>query len=130
MKSLVIISSLLIGLSSCIIEVELEPPYLEIGNIKEYETKEVLHESWSDGVLIYEDADYHAWLEIEFHNTGGVRAKNVSAEVIFYNGHREIQTTTVFLPNIHSGNSYTYSLDTGFESIYDYSDYEVHVFWE
>ena len=93
-------------------------------------SKEVLHEIWSGRVLIYEEAEYHAWLEIEFHNTGGLRAENISAEIIFFNGHREIQTITIYLPNIHSGNSYKYSLDTGFESIYDYTDYEVNVYWE
>jgi len=56
MKSLTIILSLFIALSSCIIEVELDPPYIAIGNIDEYETKEVFHEIWSDGVLIYEEA--------------------------------------------------------------------------
>ena len=130
MKSFAIIFSLAVGLSSCIVEVDLAPPYLEIGNIDEYETKEVFHEIWSDGVLVYEEADYHVWLEIEFQNTGGIRAENVSAEVIFYNGQREIQSTTIYLPNIHAGNAYNYSMDTGFESIYDYTDYDVFVYWE
>lgn len=130
MKSSVILFSFLIGLSSCIVEIELDPPYIEVENLHEYETKEVIHEVWSGGVLIYEEAIYYAWLEIDFQNRGGLKAENISAEVIFYNGKREIQTTTIYLPDIRSGHSYTYTLDTGFESMYDYSDYEVKVYWE
>lgn len=130
MKTLIILLTTLIAVSSCIVEVELNPPYIDVGNIDEYETKEVIHEVWSDGVLIYEEAIFHSMLEIDFQNTGGVRADNVWAEVIFYNGHREIQTTTIYLPDIRSGNSHTYTLDTGFESIYDYTNYDVNVYWE
>lgn len=53
-----------------------------------------------------------------------------SAEIGFYNGRHQIQTITIYLPSIHSGNFYKYSLDTGFKSIYDYTDYEVYVYWE
>ncbi|MCK5468862.1 MAG: hypothetical protein KAI99_10135 [Cyclobacteriaceae bacterium] len=130
MKTLIIFIATLIGISSCIVEVELDPPYIDVRNIDEYETKEIIHEVWSGGVLIYEEVEYHTWLEIEFHNTGGIRAYNVWAEIIFYNGHREIQTTTIYLPDIRSGNSYKYAMDTGFESIYDYTDYDVNVYWE
>ena len=116
--------------SSCIVELEMDPPYIEIGTIDEYETKEVILETWSGGNLIYEEVQFRSWLDIEFQNVGGLRADNVWAEVIFYNRQREIQTISINLPNIHSGNTYTYSLDTGFESMYDYTDYTVDVYWE
>lgn len=130
MKTFAIYIILLISISSCIVEIELDPPYIKVGPIDEYETKEVIHEVWSDGVLIYEEAIYHAWLEIEFQNLGGVSANNVWAEIIFYHGTHEIQTISIFLPDIRSRNSYIYTLDTGFESINDYSDYDINVYWE
>ncbi len=130
MKAIVFLLSILIGVSSCIVDVDLVPPYVEIGTLNEYETKEVIHEVWSGGVLIYEEAIYYAWLEIEFHNRGGLKAENITAEVIFYDGNREIQSITIFIPDIRSGQSYNYTLDTGFESMYDYNDYEVKVQWE
>jgi len=130
MKPLLIFGIAILSFTSCIIEVELDSPYVDIRNIDEYETKETIEEIWSNGILIYEESIYHAWLDIEFQNTGGVRASNVWAEVIFYNGHREIQTINIYLPDIRSGNSYTYSLNTGFESIYDYTEYNVNVYWE
>lgn len=130
MKTIILYLSILIGISSCIVEVDLNPPHIDIGTLNEFETKEVIHEIWSGGVLIYEEAIYYAWLEIEFQNNGGLKAENIWAEVIFYDGNREIQTITIYIPDIRSGNSYNYTLDTGFESIYDYSDYEVNVYWE
>jgi hypothetical protein len=130
MKTWNLIFLLLIGLSSCIVEVDLNPPFIEVGNIDEYETKEVIHETWVNGVLVYEEAIYHTWLEIDFRNTGGVKAYNVQAEIAFFNGNREIQTININLPDIRSGNTYVYTLETGFNSIYDYSDYDVHVYWE
>ena len=119
-----------ISLASCIVEVELDPPYINVGNIDEYETREIINEIWSGGVLVYEESIYHAWLEIEFQNIGGLTAGDVWAEVIFFNGHREIQTISIYLPNIRSGNTYVYTLETGFESIYDYSDFEVIAHWD
>ena len=130
MKTLFIFIATLIGISSCIVELELDPPFIDVRNIDEYETCEVIHEVWSDGVLIYEEVLFHSWLEIEFQNTGGVRADEVWAEVVFYNGSHEIQTNNIYLPNIRSGNTYTYTLDTGFDSIYDYTSYDVNVYWE
>lgn len=129
MKAVLFIA-LLIGISSCIVELELDPPFIDIGNINEYETREVIHEVWSDGVLIYEEVLFHSWLEIEFQNIGGARADDVWAEVIFYNGGHEIQTNTIYLPNIRPRNSYIYTLNTGFESFYDYTSYDVNVYWE
>ncbi len=130
MKGYTIILALLIPLSGCIVEVDMNPSYVEIGNIDEYETKEIVHETWINGVLVYEEAIYHTWLEMDFQNTGGIKAYNVQAEIIFFKGNREIQTININLPDIRSGNTYVYTLETGFNSIYDYSDYSVHVFWE
>ncbi len=108
----------------------MDPPNVQIGNIEEYETESVVQEVWSGNTLVYEEIVYQAWLEIEFRNGGGIRADNVWAEVVFYNRNREVKTTIIYLPNLRSGSSYVYTLNTGFESIYDYSDYEVSVFWE
>ena len=130
MKPYIIFAFILISFSSCLVEVDLNPPYVQVGTIDEYETKEVIEEIWSNGVLIYEESIHHAWLDIEFYNTGGIRAEDVWAEVIFYSGHRESRTITIDLPNLRAGNIYTYTLDTGFESIYDYSDVDVHVYWD
>ena len=130
MKTLIIFFAFSMAFSSCIVELEMDPPYIEIGTIDEYETKEVIRETWSGGILIYEEVQFHSWLDIEFQNVGGLRADNVWAEVIFYNRQHEIQTISIHLPDIHSGYTYTYSLDTGFESMYDYTDYAVDVYWE
>ena len=130
MKSFIIFAFLLISFSSCLVEVDLNPPHVNVGSIDEYETKEVIREVWSNGVLIYEEVIYHAWLDIEFYNSGGIRAENVWAEVVFYDGHREIQTISIDLPNLRSGNMYNYTLDTGFESMYDYTDFNINVYWD
>lgn len=130
MKPYLIFALMLISFSSCIVEMDLNPPYVNVGDIDEYETKEVIQEIWSDGVLVFEESVYHAWLDIEFYNTGGFRAENVWAEVVFYDGYREIRTITIDLPNLRSGNTYTYTIDSGFESIYDYSDFDVNVYWD
>ena len=130
MKYSIIFSLFIITFTSCIVEIELDAPYINIKNISEYETKEIVQEIWSDGILIYEEFYYRSWLDIEFQNTGGFKASSVWAEVIFYDGHREIQSVKIYLPDIRPGNTYTYSLNTGFESMFDYSDYEVNTYWE
>ena len=130
MKYLMILSLVTISLSGCVIEMELGEPYIQIRNIDEYETREVIQEIWSRGVLIYEESVYQAWLDIQFQNTGDITASEVSAEIIFYNHHRAIQTARIYLPDIRPGDLYTYSLNSGFESMHDYTDYEVNVYWE
>ena len=130
MKAFTILIITAISFSSCIVEMELDPPYVNVGQINEYETKEIIKEVWSGGVLIYEESIYHAWLDVEFYNSGGLTADNVWAEIQFFKNSREIHTISVHLPNIRSGHKLTYNLDTGFESIYDYSDFEVNVYWE
>lgn len=130
MKHYLIFVLLLVSFSSCIVEMDLNPPHVNVGDIDEYETKEVIHEVWSNGVLIYEESIYHAWLDIEFYNSGGIRAENVWAEVVFYNGHHTVQTISIDLPNLRSGHTFTYTIDTGFESMYDYSDYDINVYWD
>jgi len=112
------------------VELDIGEPFIDIRNTNEYETKEVIKEIWSRGVLVYEESVYHAWLDLDFRNSGGIRATNVSAEIVFYKHSRELQRITIYLPDINAGDSYVYSLDTGFESIYDYSDYEVSIYWD
>jgi len=130
MKSIIISLAFLTLFSSCIVEVDLSPPYVEIENINEYETRETIHEVWSNGVLVYEEIQVDAWLEIEFRNMGGLRAENVWAEVSFYDGNYEIYVTNIYIPDLRPGNSYVYNLRTGFESIYSYTEYNVSVYWE
>jgi hypothetical protein len=130
MKKLIIPLFLIVTLSSCIIEVDMTPSYVEIGNIDEYETKEVIKEVWSGGQLIYEEFIYHTFLEIEFINTGGMSASNVWAEIYFYNGPHTIRTTTINLPTLYAGDRYIYELNTGFDSLNEYTDYEVSVHWD
>jgi hypothetical protein len=117
-------------MSSCIVEVDMTPPHIVVGNIDEYESKEVINEIWSGNVLVYEEFVYRTYLEIEFINTGGHTARNVWAEVDFYDGGYHIKTTSIRLPKIYAGDRYIYEFDSGFESIYDYTDYEVSVYWD
>ena len=130
MKKIFVILFAIAALSSCIVELELEAPYVQLSATDEFETREVIKEVWSGDVLLYEEVLYHAWLELEFRNTGGLKANNVHAEVIFYNGYFELSSVIIHLPNLRSGGSYVHAFDTGFESIYDYTDYEVNIYWD
>jgi len=130
MKKLVIPIIIITALSSCIVEVDLTPSNIIVGNINEYESREVVNEIWSNGKLLYEEYYYRAYLEIEFINTGGATARNITADVSFNNGAYHIKDVTVRFPKIHAGDTYIYSFDTGFESMYDYTDYEVAVYWD
>ncbi len=130
MKTPIIFFLALFSLSSCILEIEMDPPYVSVGNIDEYETKEVIHEVWLGGVLIHEEVVYTAWLDMDFFNRGGIRAEDVWAEITFYDGHRDIKTISIDLPNLRAGSTYSFTLDTGFNSMYDYTDYDVNVYWE
>jgi hypothetical protein len=117
-------------LNGCMVELELDPPYVLLSNADEYETREVIKEVWSGDVLLYEEVLHHAWLELGFRNTGGLKAYNVQAEVIFYNGPYELSSIVIHLPDLRSGREYVYSFDTGFESVFDYTDYEVNIYWD
>jgi len=130
MKKLFIPLIVLIAMSSCIVEVDMMPSQVIVGEINEYETKEVVNEIWSGNKLVYEEFIYRTYLEIEFINTGGFTARNVWAEISFYNGSYTIKNVTINLPKIYAGDTYIYEFDSGFDSIYDYTDYEVTVFWD
>jgi len=130
MKTPIIPFLFLISLSSCFVEIEMDPPYVDVGHIDEYETQEVVHEVWSRGVLIHEEIKYTAWLDMEFTNNGGLRAKDVWVEILFYDGYRTIKTMSIDLPDLRAGSTHQYTLNTGFNSIYDYTDYEINVYWE
>ena len=130
MKKLLIPIVVLMAMSSCIVEVDMTPSNVIVGEINEYETKEVINEIWSDGKLVYEEFVYRTFLEIEFINTGGFTARNVWADVSFYDGAYLIKTVRVNLPKIYAFESYSHEFDTGFESIYDYTDYEISVYWD
>lgn len=117
-------------MSSCIVEVDMTPSHVVVGEINEYETKEVISEIWSGNKLVYEEVVYRTHLEIEFINTGGFTARNVWAEVSFYDGSYLIKTSRINLPKIYAFDTYTFEFDSGFESIYDYTDYEISVYWD
>ena len=117
-------------MSSCIIEVDMTPSYVQVIKTNEYETKVVINEIWSGGRLVYEEFYYQTFLHMEFVNTGGMAARNIRVDVAFFNGPYTIKATSVFLPTLYSGDKYIYDLNTGFESIYDYTDYKVTVYWD
>jgi len=131
MKRLLILTFLFLStLSGCIIDLEMEAPYVEVGRIEEYETEKIISEVWSNGHLVYKEAVYTAWLDIEFINTGGLSARNVWADIILYDGYRVVRTARMDIPNIQGGHALTVSFDTGMDFITDYSDYEVYVHWD
>jgi hypothetical protein len=121
---------LLLILSSCYVDLELDRSYVHVGAIEEYETKEVINQVWSRGQLIYEEAVYTAWLDLEFINTGGMTARNVWAEITIYEGYRMLRSQSIDLPNIKGGHSVTISYDTGQDFTDDFTDYEVSVYWD
>lgn len=118
------------ALSSCMVEHELDPPYIYLSSSDEFETREVIKEVWSGDILLYEEVQYHAWLELEFRNTGGLEAFNVRAEVNFYDGYYQLHSVIIRLPDMRSGKTYVHAFDTGFESMFDYTDYEVNIYWD
>lgn len=130
MKKLTIFFAFLIALSGCIVEVDLTPAYLQLTKSNEYETKVVINEVWSGGRLVYEEYVYHTFLEFEIMNTGGMTARNAWVDVHFYDGAFLIKTSRVRLPRIYTGERYNYTLESGFGSIYDYTDYEITIHWE
>ena len=130
MRPLMLMFVFAFGSTGCIIELELDPAYVRVGNIEEYESKEIIKEVRSRGVLVYEEYINHTWLEIEFYNSGGLTADDVQAEILFFENHRIIESISVNLPDIRPGATYVYNLNTGFESIHDYSDFEINVYWE
>lgn len=130
MKKLIIPLLIMALMSSCIIEVDMTPSNVQIIKTNEYETKVVVNEVWSGGRLVYEEFYYLTYLTMEFVNTGGMTARNIRADITFYDGPFTIKTTSVFLSKLYSGDRYNYDLKTGFESIYDYTDYNVTVHWD
>ncbi len=130
MKKLVIVFAFLISMSSCIVEIDMMPAHLQLLSNNEYETKVVINEVWSGGKLVYEEYVYHTFLEIEVMNTGGMTARNARVFVHFYDGAFLIKTTSLRLPRIYSGEKYIHTFNSGFGSIYDYTDYEISIQWE
>ena len=130
MKKLITPLLIITFMSSCIIEVDMTPSYVQIIKTDEYETKVVINEVWNGGRLVYEEYFYETYLHLELRNTGGLAARNVRVDVSFYDGPYSIKTSRVHLPTLYSGDTYSYELKTGFESIYDYADYEVTVIWD
>jgi len=130
MKKIFVFLLVIISMTGCIVDVDMTPANLVVGEINEFQTKEVINEVWSGNKLVYEEYIYHTYLEIEFLNTGGFAARNVRAEVSFYDGGRFIKTININLPRIYAGETYIYEFNTGFNSIYDYTDYEVSVYWD
>jgi hypothetical protein len=130
MKKLIIFLAIAIASSSCIIEVDMTPPNVIVDEINEYQTREVFREVWSGNKLIYEEYIYHNYLEIYFCNIGGITARNVWAEVSFYDDNFLIERHTIDLPKIYAGETLIYEFSTSFQSTSHYPDYEVVVYWD
>ena len=130
MKKLIYPIAFIILLSSCIVELDMNPAHIEVQSTDEYEEKNVTNEVWRGNVLVQQTYTMHTFLEIKYHNSGGLRARNVYTKVHFYDNGYHIKTIIVDLPSISPHETIVQNLDTDFDSIYDYSDYEVEIFWD
>lgn len=133
MKSRIItfsgIAVLLLSLNGCYIDEYYGEPYIELVNVDEYETKEVVYQEYDRGQLVYEEAIYEAWMDIEIHNSGGEPARNVQVEITLYDGNR-VYTDRINAGWLSPGEYTTLSYDTGFEFTSDYDGYDISLYWE
>ena len=118
------------GLSSCYIDLEFGEPYVDTYNVQEYETSEVISSTYVNGHLVSEEVKYQAWLEMQFQNVGDFRARNVFAEITFYNYSGSTHTTVLHIGNLSPGESVRTDYYTGYEFISDFADYNIEVFWD
>lgn len=119
---------LLLFMSSCFYEAEVEAPYVEIYNTEEYETQELIR-TYSDRYGTYREYAHKAWIEVDLQNTGGIRARNVSVKFFVYRGNQEY-SSLIHVADLFPGESTTITYDTGFSFISDYDDFEVFVYWD
>jgi len=117
------------SLSSCYLEVEVDEPFVDVAGVREYETKDVIYQEFQNGQLVYEEAVYNAWLDIDLWNNGGLRARNVQVEVVIIDEFGE-QSSFINTHDVRPGETITISYDTGFDFTNDYIDYEVYVYWD
>ena len=128
--SLFIATLFMIGsLSSCYVDLEIDEPFVDVTHISEYETKDVIYQEFENGKLIYEEAVYKAWLEIDLWNSGGLRARNVEVEIVIFDQNHE-HSSYIRTQDIRPGESITLDFDTGYDFSNDYIDYEVYVYWD
>ncbi|NJN26505.1 MAG: hypothetical protein HC819_11270 [Cyclobacteriaceae bacterium] len=130
MKAIPIFFILLLGLTGCYIEIELDPTQVVVEDTGEYETREIVSEVWSNGQWVSSKYINHTWLSIDLYNAGSLKACGVYADIVFYRGYKAIKTISVNIPDIRPGHRYNYTLETGFNSLRDYDDYSVDVYWE
>ncbi|GEM_PF-2373759 len=121
---------LLMGsLSSCYVDIEVADPFVDVVSVHEYETKDVVYQEFENGVLVYEEAVYNAWIDIDLWNNGGFRARNVQVEIVMFDRHSQ-QTTVLSTKDIRPGETITVSYNTGYAFTNDYIDYDVYVYWD
>ena len=116
-------------LSSCYVDLELGEAYVDVMHVEEYETKDVIYQEFDNGVLVYEEAVYDAWLEIELWNSGGSTARNVQVEIEVMDHHGS-QVTVIHTKNLSPHESVNLSFNTGYAFTNDYINYKVYVYWD
>jgi len=120
---------MLTSLSGCYFDGEYAEPHVELIHAHEYETKEIIQQVYERGRLVYEEAAYRAWIDLEFENLGSFTAHNVEAVITLW-GNRGTYSFTLFLNSIRPGEVVNISYDTGFDFITDYNSYEVEIYWD
>lgn len=118
----------LISLNSCYVDHEYYEPHVELVNVDEYETKEVLYQEYDRGQLVYEEAIYEAWMDIEIYNAGSEPARNVKIEVTIL-GYPEYHDY-IHVGWLSPGEYTTLSYYTGYEFTSDYDGYDISLYWE
>jgi len=119
----------MVFLSSCYVDLELGEPFVDVMHIEEYETKDVIYQEFTNGVLVYEEAIYNAWLDIELYNSGATRARNVEVEIeIFDQG--STRSTVINTRDLKPGESINLTFNTGYAYSNDYINYKVYVYWD
>ncbi len=116
-------------LSSCYVELDMGAPYVDVMHAEEYETKDVIYQEYDNGHLVYEEAIYNAWIEVEIYNSGSTTARNVQVEIEVVD-HGGSHVTVLNTKNLSPGESVNLTYDTGYAFTNDYINYEVFVYWE
>lgn len=130
MKNTLISITFILTVSSCIVEIDMTPPYVEVGQIDEYQSSQVVRMVWSGDILLYEEISNQVMADIEFYNSGGLMARNVQADITIVDNYGNNHTTTVYLPDIPAGASTIYTVNTGYAFLSDYQNIQATVFWD
>lgn len=113
-RSIFLPAMLLLMLSGCIIE-DLDPADLIIIDIEEYESARLFGP--------------RAFVDFSVENLGDLTAFNVEAELVFFNGSRELEVIWVDLPSIRASEVHTASVNTRMD-FSDYDDFEIYLYWD